>query len=55
MVEADLSQVDIEAGFLAAGEGEVTVVNGFSRDETNEFVPCACHAFSLLRRFRLEG
>jgi hypothetical protein len=31
------------------------VVNGFSRDETNEFVPCACHAFSLPRRFRLEG
>ena len=55
VVEAHLPKVDIEAGFLAAGEGEITVVNGFPRDETNELVPCACHAFSLPRRFRLEG
>lgn len=55
MVQADLTQVDIERRFLAAGEGEIPVVNGVLGDELNEVFSRAAHTLSLASRFRLAS
>lgn len=55
MVQADLTQVDIERRFLAAGEREIPVVNGVLGDELNEVFSRAAHTLSLASRFRLAS
>ena len=55
MVQADLTQVDIERRFLATGEGEISVVDGVPGDELDEVFSRAAHTLSLASRFRLAS
>jgi len=55
VVKADLAQVNVIRCFLAAGQSEITVVNGITGNVVNKFLFHRGHVFSLSGRLKLDG
>jgi len=53
MIQADLAKINIETGFFTAGESEVAVMDGITRDVLNQLLPGARHSPTLSARLKL--